>query len=86
MEMVELVCGVERKRKLEKIALSNDAIRCQINDMSQDILNQVADEIRASKARISLQLDQSTDVSNCTYFLVYCRYEHACELKEEFLM
>ena len=54
MEMVELVCGVEQKRKLEKIALSNDAIRCRISDMSQDILNQVADEIRASKARISL--------------------------------
>ena len=54
--------------------------------MSQDVLNQVADEIRASKARISLQLDESTDVSNCAYLLVYCRYEHAGELKEEFLM
>ena len=86
MEMIELVCGVEQKRKLEKIALSNDTIRCRISDMSQDILNQVADEIRASKARISLQLDESTDVSNCAYLLVHCRYEHAGELKEEFLM
>ena len=77
MEIIELVCGVEQKRKLEKIALSNDTIRCRISDMSQDILNQVADEIRASKARISLQLDESTDVSNCAYLLVYCRYEHA---------
>ena len=62
MDMVELVCGVEQKRKLEKIALSNDTVRCRISDMSQDILNQVADEILASKAKISIQLDESTDV------------------------
>ena len=86
MEMVELVCGVEQKRKLEKIALSNDTIRCRISDMSQDILNQVVDKIRGSKARINFQLDESTDMSNCAYLLVYCRYEHAGELKEEFLI
>ena len=83
LEMVELVCGVQQKKKFEKIALSNDTIQCRISGMSQDILNQVADKIRASKARISLQL--STDVSNCSYLLVYCRYEHAGKLKEEFL-
>ena len=54
MGMVELVCGVEQKRKLEKIDLSNDTLRCRISDMSQDILNLVADEIRASKAKISI--------------------------------
>ena len=86
MDMVELVCGVEQKRKLEKIALSNDTVRCRISDMSQDILNQVADEILVSKEKISIQLDESTDVSNCAYLLVYCRYVHAGELKEEFLM
>ena len=43
--MVELDCGVEEKRKLEKIALSNDTIRCHTSDMPQDNLNQVADEI-----------------------------------------
>jgi len=69
MDMVELVCRVEQKRKLEKIALSNVTVRCRISDMSQDILNQVADEIRTSKAKISIQLDESTDVSNCVWRL-----------------
>ena len=54
--------------------------------MSQDILKQVADEIRTSKAKISIQLDESTDVSNCAFLLVYYRYVHAGDLKEEFLM
>ena len=30
MGMVELVCGVEQKRKLEKIDLSNDTLRCAV--------------------------------------------------------
>jgi len=48
--------------------------------MSCDILDPVADEIRSNKARVTLQLDESADVSNCTYLLVYCRYIHALEL------
>jgi len=45
--------------------------------MTCDILVHVADEIRSNKARVTLQLDESTDVSNSTYLLVYCRYTHA---------
>ena len=65
MDKVKLVCGVEQKRKLEKTALSNDTVRCRIRYISQDILNQVADKNRASKAKISIQRNGSTDVSNC---------------------
>ena len=57
---------------MEKISLSNDTACHHISDMSQDILDQIAEEIQASEARISLQLDESTDVSNCAYLLVYC--------------
>ena len=42
--------------------------------MSCDVLDDVADEIRSNKARVTLQLDESTDLSNCKYFLVYYRY------------
>ena len=76
MDMVELVCRVEQKKK--KIALLNDTVRCRINDTSQDILSQVADEILASKAKISIQLDESTDVSNCAYLLVLVLSICAC--------
>jgi len=50
--------------------------------MSCDILDHVTDEIRSEKARVTLQLDESTDLSNCTYLLVYWRYTHAVELKD----
>ena len=54
--------------------------------MYQDILAQVAEEIRDIKARIRLQLDESTEMSNCASLLVYCRYVHAGELKKEILV
>ena len=43
-------------------------------------------EIRSSTSRISLQLDESTDVSNFSQLLVFSRYIHEGDLKEEFLM
>jgi len=41
-----------------------------------------------NKAIFGFQLDESTDVSNCMYLLVYCRYAHAAagELKVKYLM
>ena len=54
--------------------------------MSPDIREQVVVEIRSSPSRISLQLDESTDVSNFSQLLVFSRYIHEGDLKEEFLM
>ena len=54
MNMVKLVCGREQKTTIEKISLSNDRVRRRTNDMSQEILHQMAKEFRISKARISL--------------------------------
>ena len=86
LEMVRLMLGEEASRKIQQIPLSNDTIRMRIGDMSRDIREQVVMEIRASPARISLQLDESTDVSNCSQLLVFSRYIHKGNLKEDFLM
>ena len=61
VDMVELVCRKEQKKKIEKMCLSNNTVRRCISDISQDIL----DQVESSQAKISLQLDESTDVSNC---------------------
>ena len=63
MDVVELVCGRERKRKLEKISLSNHIIRCRKGDMSRGILFISRSRCKAS---VSLQVDDSTEVSNST--------------------
>ena len=69
IEMVELVCGNDAKQKIAQIPLSNDTIHDRIRDMSLDILRQVVEQIKASR-KISLQLEEITDVSNCAQHIV----------------
>ena len=85
LEMTELVCGTEQRKKLEAVSLSNDTISSRIIDISNNILKQVMEELKASPFPFSMQLDESTDVSQCAQLLVYVRYMHADTIKEEFL-
>jgi len=54
--------------------------------MPRDVWDHVAREIWSNEAKVILHLYESTDVSDCTYLLVYCRYMHAVDLKKELLM
>ena len=71
LEMTELVCGTEQRKKLEAIPSSNDPVRSRIIDISNNILEQVMEELKASPFPFSMQLDESTDVSQCAQLLVY---------------
>lgn len=85
LDMVELMCGKEARHKISHIPLSNDTIHDRIRDMSEDVLCQVIEQIKASPGKISVQLDETTDVSNCSQLLVFVRYVHEYTIKEEFL-
>ncbi|KAK8389755.1 hypothetical protein O3P69_009033 [Scylla paramamosain] len=65
LEMAKIVLGKEAEKKLQQVSLSN-VIHNRIIDMSDDILEQVVAEIKASPVKISLQVDESIDVSNCS--------------------
>ena len=65
LKIADIVLGKEAAKKLQQVSLSNDVIHNRIIDMSEDILEQVIADIKASPVTISLQLDESTDVSNC---------------------
>ncbi|XP_035213968.1 protein ZBED8-like [Stegodyphus dumicola] len=85
LEMVELVCGLEQRKKLEAIPLSKDVIHSRIVEISCNILKQIIDELKASPFPFSMQLDETTDISNCSQLLVFVRYVSADTIKEEFL-
>ncbi|GFT06573.1 protein ZBED8 [Nephila pilipes] len=85
LEMVELVCGLEQRKKLEAIPLSNDVIQSRIVEISCNILKQIINELKASPFPFSMQLDETTDISNCSQLLVFVRYVSADTIKEEFL-
>lgn len=85
LEMVELMCGHQQRKQVEKVPLSNDTIHSRISDMAADILDQVLCEMRSSPFPFSMQLDESTDVAQCSQILVFLRYVLSGLLKEEFL-
>ncbi|GAA6099628.1 protein ZBED8 [Tachysurus ichikawai] len=53
--------------------------------MSKDILAQVFADLISSPARFSLQLDETTDVSNLSQLAVFVRYVKGDLIKEDFL-
>ena len=54
--------------------------------MSVDILQQVISDICRSESGFVIQLDESTDVTNCAQPLIFVRYVGKEGVKEEFLM
>jgi hypothetical protein len=83
--MVELVCGLEQRKKIEAVSLSNDTVHSRISDMSTNILEQVIAELDSTPFPFSMQLDESTDISQCSQLLVFVRYIYSGTSKEEFL-
>jgi zinc finger BED domain-containing protein 5/7/8/9 len=84
LRSVNLILGEASERKMRNISLSNSTIQKRISDMSEDVQEQILTEIRASPL-FSLQLDESTDVSSCSQLLVFVKYIHCDDIKEEFL-
>ena len=66
LNMVKLILGETRAKKIQQVSLSNDAIKRRISLMSTEVKQQVLREIKASPM-FSIQLDESVDVALCTY-------------------
>ena len=71
-------------KKIEGVPLSNDTVKKRIQSMSCDIKDQVIEAIKRSR-QFSLQLDESTDISDDAQLLTYVRYQGLAEMEEEFL-
>ena len=74
-KMVRLVVGDDAARKLDNIPMSNDTVLRRIKEITQNIKEQVVNEIKKSPY-FAIQLDESTDVSQYSQLLVFVRYVH----------
>ena len=84
--LVRNLIGEKEAEKLNSVSLSNDTMRRRIHDMSDVISNQVTTAVRASKYGFAMQLDESTDVTNCSQLVVYVRFTENDIVKTELFM
>ncbi|KAM4725665.1 protein FAM200C-like [Anableps anableps] len=74
LKMANLLLGTAAEGQLSQIPLSNDTISDRIKNMSKDILARIVADLISSPAKFSLQLDETTDVSNPSQLAVFVRY------------
>ena len=84
LKSVKILLGESSEAKMKQISLSNDTIQRRISEMSVNVKEQVIDEIQDSPM-FSFQVDESTDITSCAQLLVFVRYIHSGDIKEEFL-
>ena len=76
--------GDKAARDLNLISLSNDTVKNRIEDMSNNIKEQLITRVLKSQY-YSLQLDESTDVSNNSNLLAFTQYEFDNKIQEDLL-
>ena len=63
-DIVRLMIGADAVKKLSSLSFSDNTVQRRIRKMSEDIKNQIVEQIKQSPIYV-LQLDESTDVSSC---------------------
>uniref|UniRef100_A0A665TDI7 HAT C-terminal dimerisation domain-containing protein n=1 Tax=Echeneis naucrates TaxID=173247 RepID=A0A665TDI7_ECHNA len=84
VDMCREMIGEAAAKKLLTIPLSNDTVSHRIADMASDIQQQLIERVKSSPL-FSLQLDESTDVTNAALLLVFVRYRWDSSLHEDIL-
>lgn len=84
VDMCREMIGESAAKKLMTIPLSNDTMSHRIGDMASNIQHQLLERIKNSQF-FSLQLDESTDVTNAALLLVFVRYRWDRSLQEDIL-
>ena len=84
IKMDELVFGKDAARNFVNASLSNDVISSKVRKCSLMYWTIIM-SIKASPCRVSLQLDESTDVGNMSQLVIFVRFVKAGLFANEFL-
>ena len=73
LKMANIMLGKAAENKLSRISFSNDTISNRINKISDNMLAQIVSDLILSPIKLSLRLDETTDVSNLSQLAVFVR-------------
>ncbi|XP_046408746.1 zinc finger BED domain-containing protein 5-like [Ischnura elegans] len=76
--------GPETARKLSNVPLSNNSVGRRITEMADDIKVQLKEKLQKCEF-ISIQIDESTDVSSLAQFVCFVRFENGENVEEDIL-
>ena len=84
VEMARILCGDAVANKLAMVPLSNDTIKCRIQEISEGVLQQTIASVKRS-GKFSLQLDETIDIGNDAQVMMFVRYLDTNDYMEQFL-
>ena len=86
IKMVERVLGKQSSKKLEALSLSDNTIQRRITEMADDISSQLISKLKSSlHGMFSIQLDESTDISNVSHLMVFVQWASNISIEEAIL-
>ena len=86
IDIVSSILGTDNAKKVNLVSLSNDTVRRRIDDMSANIKDEVMNQLQNAACELfAIQLDETTDTTDCAQLLVYARYVYNHDFKDEFL-
>ena len=78
----ELVLGKDKTNVLSQIALSNDTVKGRIDELSQDIKDQLLDQIKESPF-FAIQCNETTDIKSCSQRRLYACFLSVNTIKKK---
>lgn len=83
-DMVQTVLGEKAAKELDKIPLSNNSVKRRIDTMDSNIEEILVTQLKMC-SNFSLQVDETTGITNMAQLLVFIRYGFNNVLNEEYL-
>lgn len=83
-DIVKTMFGEKLSKDIDLIPLSDDTVTRRINDMAKNVESELISRIKESSF-YSLQIDETTDVSNDGQLICYVRYEFNNDIHEDML-
>ncbi|KAL2087312.1 hypothetical protein ACEWY4_018371 [Coilia grayii] len=84
IDMVSIVMDEKSAEKIKSIPLSNNTVSQRIHDIADNLKEKLVSRLKKAEC-FSIQLDESTDVSDCVTLLVYVIYPWENDFMEDLL-